>query len=81
MTSFLIDMPTLTTFWVEAPSQEEAIKALKDTTHNLELRLQIGDKKTPIELVNFTRSGEPEIVEGDEDENEDNHGDEGAKDK
>jgi len=46
---FLIDINTVTTFWVTAASEEKALESLKDATRALELRLQIG-RKQPIEF-------------------------------
>lgn len=70
MKKYLIDVPTLTSVWVTARSAPDAIKALRFATKNLELRIPIGTSENPIELINFTLRGEPEIVEGDEDEDD-----------
>ncbi len=70
MKEFLIDMPTLTSFWVTAASEEAAIEALYEATAELELRLHIGTKKNPVELINTTcrhgELGDYEIVSDDE---------------
>ena len=60
---FLIDINTVTTFWVTATSEEKALEALKDATRALELRLQIG-RTQPIEFVDLTwRETEPLMIE------------------
>ncbi|OWK25141.1 hypothetical protein AJ87_14010 [Rhizobium yanglingense] len=47
MPEYLIDMRTMTTFWVTAPSEKKALEALMEATYDLELRLEIGEE-TPI---------------------------------
>lgn len=60
---FLIDINTVTTFWVTATSEKKALEALKEATRVLELRLQIGHKQ-PIEFVDLTwRETEPRMIE------------------
>jgi hypothetical protein len=71
MKEYLIDVPTLTSVWVTARSAAEAIAALQFATKNLELRIPIGTNENPIELIDFTLRGEPEIIDGDDEENGD----------
>ncbi|WP_108004934.1 hypothetical protein [Mycoplana dimorpha] len=66
MKRFLIDIPTLTSVWVTARSEKEAIAAVNIATADCDLHIQIGDDRCPIELINFTRRGEYEII-GEED--------------
>lgn len=63
MKQFLIDIPTMTSVWVTARSRSKALEALYNATYDCELRIQIGDDVTPVELINFTRRGEPEIID------------------
>ncbi|MGR9276124.1 hypothetical protein ACU8KI_16090 [Rhizobium leguminosarum] len=61
---YLIDINTVTTFWVTATSEEKALEALKNATRALELRIWIGGKKQPIELVDLSwREDEPLLIE------------------
>lgn len=69
MKRFLIDIPTLTSVWVTARSEDEAIAAVNIATADCDLHIQIGDDYSPIELINFTCRGEHEII-GEEDEDE-----------
>jgi len=62
MKQYLFDVPTLTSFWVDAESEEEALHALDAIARGVELRIQIGGK-TPIEFVDFTIRGTPELIE------------------
>ena len=73
MKRYLVDMPTMTSYWITALSEEEAMDALYIATKDVELRIEIGDDQIPIEVINFTCRGEPDLidVEGDEDEDED----------
>ena len=68
MNRYLIDVPTLTSVWVTARTAAEAVEALHVATADMELRFQIGSTENPIELINFTCRGEPDILSGDEDE-------------
>lgn len=52
----------MTSVWVTARSRSKALEALYNATYDCELRIQIGDDVTPVELINFTRRGEPEII-------------------
>lgn len=61
MNKYLVDFPTMTTVWITAPSEEKAREILDIETADVELRLPIGDREYPIELVNFTRRGEYEL--------------------
>ncbi len=71
-------MPTLTSFWVTAPSEEDAIAALYAATDDLELRLQIGKPSRPIELINTTcrhkEFGDYEVISEDPEDDDDEHG-------
>ncbi|MBY5700920.1 hypothetical protein [Rhizobium leguminosarum] len=53
MKKYLIDVETVSTFWVDANSEAEALAALKDVAAELELRIEVGDE-TPIEYVDVT---------------------------
>ncbi len=63
MNRYLIDVPTLTTVWVTARNKAEAISSLGFATKNLELDIPIGTFENPIDLVDFTCRGTPEIIE------------------
>lgn len=66
MNRYLIDVPTLTSVWVTARTAEEATEALLVATADMELRIQIGSRENPIELINFTCRGEPDVLEEDD---------------
>lgn len=72
MKTFLIDMPTMTSFWVTAGSEELAIAALYAATDGLELRLHIGDDDNAIEMVDTTcrhgELGDYEVISGEDDD-------------
>lgn len=63
MSRYLIDVPTLTTVWVTARNKAEAIASLAIATKNLDLDIPIGTDENPIDLVDFTCRGAPEIIE------------------
>ena len=62
MKRYLIDVPTLTSLWVTARTEDEAKRALDDIPDYLEVRYLIGGEHS-IELVDFTIQDEPEIIE------------------
>lgn len=78
MPEYLIDMRTMTTFWVTAPSEKKALEALMEATYDLELRLEIGEE-TPIQLVNITCRDEdpPEVIDAHDDDADESANDDG----
>lgn len=78
MPEYLIDMRTMTTFWVTAPSEKKALEALMEATYDLELRLEIGEE-TPIQLVNITcRDEDPEVIDAHDDDADESANDDGV---
>lgn len=70
MPEYLIDSYALATFWVTAPTEEEAVNHVKGLTKGLDLYQQVG-RKTSVILIDVTcRDDEPEVVDvrGDDEE-------------
>ncbi|WP_105435718.1 hypothetical protein [Neorhizobium tomejilense] len=70
MPEYLIDSYAMATFWVTAPTEEEAVNHVKGLTNGLDLYQQLG-RKTSVILIDVTcRDDDPEVVDvrGDDEE-------------